>query len=170
MAFEKTIEGLVAQMEELQAEIERLREALRSIRDRGTGKRGAAVVVTEQTLRKIAEQALAAQRRAFRRLDQPPDGAHRSRSMTAEYLPVPDPRASSAEQIRQMGLAVGDTIEGREEHGIWWEDSRLTLLWLGEQVAVWRVESRAKSQPEWQDYGEGLNWDLSCRRWRRVEG
>lgn len=57
----KIIYDLLADREKMKVEIERLRAALTAIRDRGTGGRGASVVVSVTTLRKIAEQALAAE-------------------------------------------------------------------------------------------------------------
>lgn len=44
----------------------------------------------------------------------------------------------SAREARAMGLQIGDTIEGKQDD----HTARLTLLWLGEDVAVWRYWSR----------------------------
>ena len=76
---------------------------------------------------------------------------------------------STAEQCRAMGLKVGDTIEGREEAGhTYWHEARLTLLWLGEQVAVFSETSRSNVRPQWSDPEECANWTLDCREWRRT--
>jgi hypothetical protein len=75
---------------------------------------------------------------------------------------------SAAEQIKALGLVVGDTIFGREEHGRYWHEARLTLLWVGEELAVWREQSRCQDEPEWQDMGEVSDWSLDCRQWKKV--
>ncbi len=71
--------------------------------------------------------------------------------------------------IKQMGLQIGDTIEGRDEYGQSWDEARLTLLWHGEEVAVWRVSLRKSVQPDWRDDGEDANWTLDCREWSVVK-
>jgi hypothetical protein len=75
---------------------------------------------------------------------------------------------AAAEQCRSLGLRVGDTIEGRESYPGGWHQARLTLLWMGDDVAVWRVMERNSDNPTWSEPHEGADWDLSCRRWRRV--
>ncbi len=86
----------------------------------------------------------------------------------ADFLPQLPPGLSHAEQVRRLGLAVGDTIEGRDERfGNWWE-ARLTLLWIGQQIVAWRVQRRSAKAPDWRDEGESVAWTLDCRRWRRV--
>lgn len=81
---------------------------------------------------------------------------------------------STAEQCRKLGLVVGDTILGREEYQGGWNEARLTLLWLGEQIAVFREQSRSGTHgdapPPWLDYGETASWTLEYRRWRKVQG
>lgn len=76
---------------------------------------------------------------------------------------------SAAEQARALGLAVGDTIEGREEapRG-YWHEARLTLLWLGDEVAVWRATERSSERPNWSEPEECADWTLECRQWRKV--
>ena len=76
---------------------------------------------------------------------------------------------STAEQCHALGLAVGDTIEGREEapRG-YWHEVRLTLLWLGQEVAVWSQTERSSERPEWSDPEECADWTLECRQWRKV--
>ncbi len=77
-------------------------------------------------------------------------------------------RGSVADQCRALGLKVGDTIEGTEGGHGWWNTTRLTLLWLGETEAAWRVTDRSSSRPEWSEPREAANWTLSCRDWRKV--
>ena len=84
-------------------------------------------------------------------------------------LKTPESR-DSAEQCREMGLSVGDVIEGRETAGAWWSESRLTLLFLGAETAVFSEQRRNSEQPEWRDAGESGNWTLNCRAWRKVAG
>ena len=73
-----------------------------------------------------------------------------------------------ADHCRQMRLRVGDTIEGREEWPTGWHDARLTLLWLGQQEAVWQVRCRSHKRPDWSPPFEAVGWKLSVRRWRKV--
>jgi hypothetical protein len=76
---------------------------------------------------------------------------------------------NAADECRALGLQVGDTIEGTErDAGDWWNTTRLTLLWLGDEIAVWRVISIASPQSEWSEPVEAANWTLSCRDWRKV--
>ncbi len=72
------------------------------------------------------------------------------------------------QQCKKLGVAIGDTIQGREEYCDGWSEARLTLLWIGAETAVWEVAIRDNRQPEWQSKGEGSNWSLSCRDWRKV--
>ena len=77
----------------------------------------------------------------------------------------------AADQCRQFGLVVGDTIVGREGSGSgseWWQESRLTLLWLGDSEVVWRVVERTNDSPEWSTPRESVNWTLECRKWRKL--
>jgi hypothetical protein len=77
----------------------------------------------------------------------------------------------AASQCRELGLAVGDTIVGRQR---WpedrWAEAKLTLLFLGREVAVWRVQRRDSLRPRWKTAGEQANWTLNCREWRRAKG
>ncbi len=77
---------------------------------------------------------------------------------------------SVASQCRAMGLRIGDTIEGTERGNGWWSTARLTLLWLGETEAAWRVTERGSSQPQWSEPREDTNWVLYYRDWRKVNG
>jgi hypothetical protein len=73
-----------------------------------------------------------------------------------------------AEQCRRLGLQVGDTIEGTESGPGWWNTTRLTLLWLGETEAAWRMTDKSVNRPEWSEPEEAVNWTLDCREWRKV--
>lgn len=76
-----------------------------------------------------------------------------------------------AAQCRLLGVQVGQTIEGlegRQEADSHWSLARLTLLWLGESVAVWRVTERSSDRPEWSKPRESAAWTLECREWRVV--
>lgn len=82
--------------------------------------------------------------------------------------PLPQPKSrDAARQCREMGLKVGDTIIGREgdKAGRWFNETKLTLLFVGEQVAAWKVTRRNNSLPKWRDDGEAANWTLDCRKW-----
>jgi hypothetical protein len=77
-----------------------------------------------------------------------------------------------ADQVREIGLKVGDVIVGREGGGDpetgWWQEQRLTLRYIGEQCCVWKSEWSNKANPEFRDDGESANWTLSCRDWYLV--
>ena len=76
---------------------------------------------------------------------------------------------SHADEVRARGLQVGDTIEGRE---LWsqteWQDTRLTLLWVGNTEAVWLESSRTSERPEWTQPEESTGWSLEFRKWKKV--
>ena len=72
------------------------------------------------------------------------------------------------EQCRRLNVEVGDTIEGTEKYGARWNTTRLTLLWLGEETAVWRETWRSNKNPEWSEPEESTSWTLDCREWRHV--
>lgn len=74
-----------------------------------------------------------------------------------------------ADQCRAMGLVVGDTIEGREDgRGGYWNETRLTLLWLGETEAVFSEQFRDSFTQEWSDPCESVDWTLDCREWHKL--
>jgi hypothetical protein len=69
-----------------------------------------------------------------------------------------------------MGLKCGDVIIGREagSDGSWFNDAKLTLLFVGEKVAVWHQMHRSRESPDWKDGGESASWTLAARRWYRA--
>ena len=76
---------------------------------------------------------------------------------------------NTADQCRERGLKVGDTIEGRTEGpGTWWDEARLTLLWMGETACAWNVQTRNTDRPNWSEPRESAGWDLSYRHWMKV--
>lgn len=87
----------------------------------------------------------------------------------SDYLVVRDHFESVADQCRAMGLMVGDTIEGTEGGSDWWNTTRLTLLWLGETEAVWRVTYSSSARPHWSEPCEAVNWTLHYRDWRKID-
>lgn len=74
-----------------------------------------------------------------------------------------------ADQCREMGLQIGDTIEGTESGAGWWNTTRLKLLWVGKTKAVWSATWKSSRSPEWSEPEEQSNWTLECREWRKVE-
>jgi hypothetical protein len=76
--------------------------------------------------------------------------------------------ATTADQARELGLKVGDTIQGREEIGDGWHDALITLLWLGKVNTIWIVSGRNNRCP-WSPPYESANWDLDSREWQRTE-
>ena len=76
--------------------------------------------------------------------------------------------ANTADQARELGLKVGDTIQGREEVGDGWHDAWITLVWLGKVNTVWISSGRSHRRP-WSPPCETVNWDLETRDWARIE-
>lgn len=74
----------------------------------------------------------------------------------------------TADQCREMGIAVGETIEGRETHGADWNEVRLTLLYCGRSECVWSETSRSNREREWSEPEESTSWTLDARRWRKT--
>ena len=75
-----------------------------------------------------------------------------------------------ADEIKSLGLKVGDVIRGKEGGDIpgrsWWHEVRLTVLWVGEKEVVYRKQWRANHHPDgWHDDGEVANFTLSCREY-----
>lgn len=65
-----------------------------------------------------------------------------------------------ADHVRELGLQVGDMIEGWEgAHG-----ARLVLKFLGTEAAVFDEWGRV-DDGTWRYLGESAEWDLSCRDW-----
>ena len=56
---------------------------------------------------------------------------------------------SPAEQTRDLGLELGDIIQSKTANG----EDRLTLLWRGDNVVVWRRQYR-RYLAKWEDCGE----------------
>jgi hypothetical protein len=78
---------------------------------------------------------------------------------------------SVASECRKMGLKVGDTIEGTEGKktpGSWWNTTRLTLLWLGVNEAVFLETYKSLDQSDWSEPQESSNWTLRARKWKKV--
>ena len=73
---------------------------------------------------------------------------------------------NTAQRAKAMGLIVGDTIRGIERaSGGGWHEALLTLLWIGNELAVWRERSRSSTHAIWEDGGEVSDWVLDCRPW-----
>jgi hypothetical protein len=71
------------------------------------------------------------------------------------------PKSSEvADQVRELGLQLGDMIEGHEgDHR-----ARLVLRYIGAEVAVFD-EWVHVDDGTWRYLGESAEWDLSCRDW-----
>jgi hypothetical protein len=72
---------------------------------------------------------------------------------------------TTADQVRELGLSVGDVIVGREEYSDGWCDAELTLLFVGKEVAVFNKRTRSNRAPSWNDVRENGNWTLAFRDW-----
>ncbi len=75
---------------------------------------------------------------------------------------------NTADQCRALGLVVGDTIIGREEYAKGWNEAKLTLLWLGAEVAVFLSTDRSSARPAWSDPEESADWTLEFRDWKKL--
>ena len=77
---------------------------------------------------------------------------------------------TTADQVRELGLSVGDVIVGREYVSFAWNDAELTLLFVGKQIAVFSQRTRHTSYDnfDWQDRGESATWTLAQRDWQIV--
>lgn len=79
------------------------------------------------------------------------------------------PGRCRADQCRELGLEVGDTIEGRSEFNTgYWTEARLTLLWIGNQMACFLVSERNIAKTDWSEPHESCAWTLEWREWRRA--
>ena len=76
------------------------------------------------------------------------------------------------DRINAMGLRPGYTIQMRHQFTSGpWVECRRTLLWRGEQVAVWASSNRNGCQPVWSEPRETatpINL-VSYGEWRKVE-
>lgn len=74
------------------------------------------------------------------------------------------------DRIEQMRLRPGDTIEMRQQfpRGPWVEYRR-TLLWHGEQIAVWASSTRNNNRPNWSEPHETASTVGAYGEWRKVE-
>jgi len=101
-----------------------------------------------------------------------------SKHMTTMHTPEPSRLVllgrgagkTHADEIKSLGLKVGDTIRGKEGGAApgrsWWHEVRLTVLWIGEKEVVYRKQWRANHRPDkWHDEGEAANFTLSCREY-----
>ena len=73
--------------------------------------------------------------------------------------------ATPADQARSLGLVVGDTIEGSDKYST----ARLTLLWIGNEAAVWVATEKSAAGAEWSAPREMTGWNLRFRDWIKVE-
>jgi hypothetical protein len=71
------------------------------------------------------------------------------------------------QSVKEFSLKVGDTIRGKELRiGGGWHEARLTLIWVGEELCVWRYQWRnSNNEDRWYDEGESANWTLMYREW-----
>lgn len=74
---------------------------------------------------------------------------------------------SPADQCRELGIKVGDVIEGASPSAWPGDMTRIKLLWLGREMAVW-IETRLVGG-EWTLPRESAAWDLSWREWERIK-
>lgn len=79
---------------------------------------------------------------------------------------------TSADQVRELGLSVGDVIVGRENWGNEWSDAELTLLFVGKEVAVFSERNlstvEGRMTEKWSKPKETASWTLAYRDWVKV--
>lgn len=92
----------------------------------------------------------------------------RKRRSRLKRVVMPRSFDNTADQCREMGIHEGDTIQSMRESPGERGEFRLTLLWLGNEAAVWRQEERASRREKWRQTGEAANWTLDMRGWSRV--
>ena len=74
-----------------------------------------------------------------------------------------------AEQINKLGIVVGDTVIGQHKSICHSHEAMLTLLWVGNEKAVWLVSERGTNLEEWSKPEESTAWSLdNCRTWAKV--
>ena len=85
--------------------------------------------------------------------------------MVAKPLPTPAAFSNSgpAQQVRAMGLKVGDVIRGKT-HPHSKTEAELTVLWIGIWMVVFQVRRR-NNEGKWSEPIESSSWDLTCRDW-----
>lgn len=73
---------------------------------------------------------------------------------------------TNADYCRQLGFAVGDTIEGTTPYS----NVRLKIKWLGSKVMVVDQYKRIKEGDcwVWQFEEETAQWTLFGRKWEKV--
>ena len=82
---------------------------------------------------------------------------------------LPKPRgASTADQCRAMGLAVGDTIIGMETYNGGWNEASLTVLWIGRKEVAFDEQTRSSLDQKWGAVEESCCWNLAYRDWRKI--
>ena len=86
----------------------------------------------------------------------------------AESLPTPPPGATSADQVRAMGLQVGDRIMGIAENLDGYHEALLEVLWIGAQVVVFKAQCRYGADADWEPPYESGAWSLAFRPWTKV--
>lgn len=74
-----------------------------------------------------------------------------------------------ADQCKKMGLQIGDTIKGREECGKYWNEAKLTILWIGESAVMFKEVTRSESSQKWSRPIETADWTLDCRPWTKIK-
>ena len=72
---------------------------------------------------------------------------------------------TAAAQCRKNGWTVGTRLEGTEGKGTDWEEtSVIEITAVGKQSILARLVT-TNGAPDWTPDSE---WDLDCRKWRRV--
>jgi hypothetical protein len=86
--------------------------------------------------------------------------------MIFKTLPTPPAIGGPAQQVRAMGLKVGDVIRGKT-HECSNTETELTVLWIGMWAAMFKVRRR-NGKGGWSEPRESSSWDLTCREWKLI--
>jgi hypothetical protein len=83
-------------------------------------------------------------------------------NLQGSILPECAPGQNSVEQLRQMGVEVGQAIVSDSGS----MEIEITPIWMGDAVAVVRVRERKEGE-DWSEFREAANWTFAYRQWRR---
>lgn len=74
-----------------------------------------------------------------------------------------------AEQVRALGLVCGDVIQGKKLlSSAGWHEARLKLQSFSCDTVYWHYWSRDNNHPDWEDQGDGWEYWIAGRDWRKI--
>lgn len=78
---------------------------------------------------------------------------------------------TTARELRQAGFKIGEQFAGytHTSEGFVSTLSVITLLWMGEEVAVWHTAKECEHAPGQWETRESAGWNLDSRKWYRIK-